>query len=171
MFLNCLGVIPMKRLAQILLFLLVGGIGYLDLAIAGEPGEVGVAVANDMRIELYLKPPILDLAQTSGKPMEMTGLPTHHFEVRVFDVETGKFIPYLDVLLHFKNLANNRMSMISLPPMLGSWFHYGSNGALPEKGRYEVTVYINLQDLMRYGPAEKKWGKSTNLRFEYEWQG
>jgi hypothetical protein len=58
-----------------------------------------------------------------------------------------------------------------LSPMLGSWFHYGSNGALIEKGRYEVTVYVNLQNLMRYGAAEKKWGQSTTVRFDYDWEG
>lgn len=161
----------MKRIALILMLLLLGGIGHFELAIAGGADLVGTAVLNDMKIELYLKAPKTDLAETSGKPMDMIGLPTHHFEVRVFDVETGKFIPYLNVLLHFKNLSSNRMSMISLPPMLGSWFHYGSNGALIEKGRYEVTVYVGLQDLMRYGAEEKKWGKSTNVRFEYDWEG
>ncbi len=161
----------MKRIAPFLILLLLGGIGHVELAIADDADAVGTAVVNDMRIELYLKAPRIDLAKTSGKPTAMNGLPTHHFEVKVFDVETGRFIPYLDVLLHFKNLSSNRMSMLSLSPMLGSWFHYGSNGALIEKGRYEVTVYVNLQDLMRYGAAEKNWGKSTTVRFDYDWKG
>ncbi len=161
----------MKRIAPFLMLLLLGGIGHVELAIADDADAVGTAVVNDMRIELYLKAPRTDLAKTSGKPTAMNGLPTHHFEVNVFDVETGRFIPYLDVLLHFKNLSSNRMSMLSLSPMLGSWFHYGSNGALIEKGRYEVTVYVNLQDLMRYGAAEKNWGKSTTVRFDYDWKG
>ena len=161
----------MKSIAPILMLLLLGGIGHFELAIAGDADAVGTAVVNDMRIELYLKAPKTDLAKTSGKPTAMNGLPTHHFEVKVFDVETGRFIPYLDVLLHFKNLSSNRMSMLSLSPMLGSWFHYGSNGALIEKGRYEVTVYVNLKNLMRYGAAEKKWGQSTTVRFDYDWEG
>jgi hypothetical protein len=153
-----------------LMLLLLGGIGHVESAIAGDADAVGTAVVNGMRIELYLKAPIADLANTSGEPTSMNGLPTHHFQANIFDVETGNFIPYLNVLLHFKNLSNNQMSMISLPPMLGSWFHYGSNGALIEKGRYEVTVYVNLQNLMRYGAAEKKWGKSTTVRFNYDWE-
>ncbi len=161
----------MKSIASILMLLLLGGIGNVELAIAGDADAVGTAVVNDMRIELYLKAPRTDLAKTSGKPTAMNGLPTHHFEVNVFDVETGRFIPYLDVLLHFKNLSSNRMSMLSLSPMLGSCFLYGSNGALLEKGRYEVTVYVNLQNLMRYGAAEKNWGKSTTVRFDYDWKG
>ena len=143
----------MKSIAPILMLLLLGGIGNVESAIAGDADAVGTAVINDMGIELYLNAPNTDLAKTSGKRMAMTGLPTHHFKVKVFDVETERSIPYLDVLLHFKNLSSNRMSMLSLSPMLGSWFHYGSNGALIEKGRHEVTVYVNLQNLMRYGAA------------------
>ena len=99
------------------------------------------------------------------------GLPTHHPEVRVFDVESGKSIPYLNVLVHFKDVASGQIYMLTLPPMLGNWFHYGGNGALPNKGKYEVQVFINPPELMRYKHMAEKWAKSVIATFNYEWKG
>lgn len=161
----------MKKMFLYLVLLLLGSIGQIEFATAGEANLVGTTVANDMRIEFYLSAPKADIVKPTNDPMAMNGLPTHHFEVRAFDVETGKFIPYLNVLLHFKNLSNNRLSMLSLSPMLGDWFHYGNNGALIEKGKYEVTVYVAPQDLLRYGQVRKKWMKSTIVSFNYDWKG
>jgi hypothetical protein len=144
----------------------------MNPAIAGKADLVGTAVVNDMRIEFYMEAPKHGMVMTSGMSMKMSdGLPTHHPEVKVFDVESGKFIPYLDVVLHFKNVASGQIHMLTLPAMLGSWFHYGRNGALPDKGKYEVKVFINPQELMRYKHMAEKWAKPAIVTFTYEWKG
>ena len=161
----------MKRMLPNLLLLLLGGLGLMESASAGKADLVGTAVVNDMRIEFYMEAPKQGMVMTSGDPMTMdNGMPTHHPEVKVFDVETGKFIPYLDVVLHFKNLSTGELRMLKLPPMLGSWFHYGRNAALSAKGKYEVTVLVNPQQLMRYKRMAKKWAKPATLTFTYEWK-
>ena len=151
--------------------LLTGGFGMTNISLAGEADLVGTTVVNDMKIAFYMEAPKQGMVMTSGRPIAMDGgLPTHHPEVKVFDVESGKFIPYLDVLLHFKNIATGEIRMISLPPMLGSWFHYGRNGALPH-GKYEVQVIVNPKNLMRYEDMAEKWAHPAIVTFNYEWKG
>jgi hypothetical protein len=158
------------KLLSALLWL--GVLGTMNPAIAGKSDLIGTAVVNDMKIEFYMEAPKYGMVRTSGRPLTMdNGLPTHHPEVKVFDVESGKFIPYLDVVLRFKNLASGEIRLLNLPPMLGSWFHYGRNGALPDKGKYEVQVIINAQDLMRYKEMAAKWAKPAIAVFTYEWKG
>ena len=155
-----------------ILLLLTGGLGIMNPAIAGKADLVGTAVVNDMRNEFYMEAPKHGMVMTSGMSMKMSdGLPTHHPEVKVFDVESGKFIPYLNVVLHFKNVASGQIHMLTLPAMLGSWFHYGRNGALPDKGKYEVKVFVNPQELMRYKHMAEKWAKPAIVTFTYEWKG
>jgi Cu/Ag efflux protein CusF len=154
------------------LLLLTGGLDVMNPAVAGKADLVGTAVVNDMRIEFYMEAPKHGMVMTSGRGMTMDGgLPTHHPEVKVFDVESGKFIPYLDVVLHFKNVASGQVHMLTLPPMLGSWFHYGRNGALPGEGKYEVQVIVTPQDLMRYKRMAEKWAEPAIAVFAYEWKG
>lgn len=147
------------------------GLGLTNSAVASEAGLVGTAVVNDMRIEFYMEAPKTGMVTTSGTPVKMrTGLPTHHPEVKVFDVESGKLIPYLDLVLHFKELATGDLQMTKLPPMLGSWFHYGRNVALSHKGKYEVQVFVTAQELMRYKDMAGKWAKPAIVTFAYEWK-
>lgn len=161
----------MKTIFFSALVLLTSGLGITNPAVAGKADLVGTAVVNDMRIELYMEAPKTGMVLTSGTPIRMrSGLPTHHPEVKVFDVESGKFIPYLDVVLHFKELATGELQMIKLPPMLGSWFHYGRNAALSHKGKYEVQVFIVPQELMRYKRMAEKWAKPAIATFTYEWK-
>ena len=159
-----------KPLSVVLL--LTGGLSIMNPAISGKADLVGSKVVNDMRIEFYMEAPKQGMVLTSGMSMKMdNGMPTHHPEVKVFDVEGGKFIPYLDVVLHFKNVATGKIHMLTLPPMLGSWFHYGRNSALPGNGKYEVQVFVTPQDLMRYKSMAEKWAQPAIAAFNYEWKG
>jgi hypothetical protein len=61
---------------------------------AGKADLVGTEVAGDMRIEYYMEHPKKGMVMSSGKKMPMMNpAPTHHPEVKVFDTESGKFIP------------------------------------------------------------------------------
>jgi len=136
---------------------------------AGKEDLVGTKVVEDMRIEFYMEAPKHGMVMTSGKPMMMAGNPTHHPEVKVFDKKSGQFIPYMDVVLRFKKLSNGKELKIPLPPMLGGWFHYGRNASLPGKGRYQVTVDVTPQELMRYKRMAKKWATPASVKFDYNW--
>jgi uncharacterized protein involved in high-affinity Fe2+ transport len=138
---------------------------------AGKEDLVGTKIARDMKIELYMESPKKGMVMTSGKKMAMMNpKPTHHPEVKVFDTETGKFIPYLDVEAVFVNLTSNRILQIDVPAMLGGYFHYGRNASLPGKGSYKVFIKITPQELMRYDRMAKKWATPTTVSFDFNYK-
>jgi uncharacterized protein involved in high-affinity Fe2+ transport len=137
---------------------------------AGKEDLVGMEVVNDMRIEFYMEAPKHGMISTSGKQMKTMGMkPTHHPEVKVFDTESGNFIPYLDITLQIEHKNTGKKMNITLPPMLGGWFHYGRNAALPEKGEYQITVEVIPQELMRYKRMAKKWAAPASITFPFSW--
>jgi uncharacterized protein involved in high-affinity Fe2+ transport len=124
-----------------------------------------------MRIEFYMEAPKQGMVMTSGKSMMMMdNKPTHHPEVKVFDTESGKFVPYLDVSVLFENQSTGAKIDIPLPAMLGGWFHYGRNAMLPEKGIYQVTIDVVPQELMRYKRMAKRWADPASVSFVYTWK-
>ncbi len=138
---------------------------------AGKEDLVGTKVIGDMKIEFYMEHPKKGMVTTSGKKMAtMNPAPTHHPEVKVFDAETGKFIPYLNVEAVFVNLTGDRILQIGIPAMLGSYFHYGRNASLPGKGKYKVFVKITPQELMRYEQMANKWATPTTVSFDYDYK-
>lgn len=137
---------------------------------AGVEDLVGKKVVNDMIIEFYMESPKMDMVMTSGMPMKMKMKPTHHPELKVFDVESGKFIPYLDVKVQFINQATGKMLNIPLPAMLGGFFHYGQNATLPGKNKYLITINVVPQELMRYKRMATKWAAPFEVSFEYDWK-
>ncbi len=144
---------------------------FVGTANAGKEDLVGVKMVNDMKIEFYMEAPKHGMVMTSGKSMMMMdNKPTHHPEVKVFDVESGKFIPYLDVSAQFENQLTGAKIDVPLPAMLGGWFHYGRNVMLPEKGIYQVTIDVVPQELMRYKRMEKKWAAPVSISFVYTWE-
>ncbi len=159
----------MKKVCCFPILIAVAGLCLSVPASAGKEDLVGTKVVNDMRIEFYMEAPKHGMVMTSGKPMKMMGTPTHHPEVKVFDTKSGRFIPYVDVVLRFKKLPNGKELQIPLPPMLGGWFHYGRNAALPGKGKYQVTVKVAPQELMRYKRMAKKWAAPVSATFDYNW--
>ena len=160
----------MKKHIILSMVLFVIGIGFAAFVNAGKEDLVGTKVLNDMKIELYMEAPKQGMVMTSGKRMMMQETPTHHPEVKVFDTASGKFIPYLDVVLDFENLATGEQFRLPLPPMLGGWFHYGRNATLPGKGPYWVTVHVVPQEVMRYKRMAKKWATSARVGFAYNWR-
>jgi len=144
---------------------------FAGTANAGEDDLVGVKITNDMKIAFYMEAPKHGMVMTSGKSMMvMDKKPTHHPEVKVFDTESGKFIPYLDVSVRFENQSTGAKMDVPLPAMLGGWFHYGRNAMLPEKGSYQVTINVVPQELMRYKSMEKKWANPASVSFDYTWK-
>ncbi len=161
----------MKKLVTLSMVLFVIGIGFAAFVNAGKEDLVGTKVVNDMKIELYMEAPKQGMVMTSGKPMMMEGTPTHHAEVKVFDPASGRFIPYLDVVLHFENQSTGeKLRLLPLPAMLGGWFHYGRNATLPGKGTYKVTVDVTPQELMRYKRMAKKWAAPASITLTYNWK-
>lgn len=161
----------MKTLHILTTVMFVSALGFAGPASAGKADLVGAKVVSDMRIEVYMEAPKYGMVMTSGKPMMMKGTPTHHAEVKVFDTESGRFIPYLDVVLRFKNLSSGDTLRLPLPAMLGGWFHYGRNASLPAKGKYQVTVDVIPQELMRYKRMAAKWASPASATFEFDWKG
>lgn len=144
---------------------------YTPVSLAGKEDLVGTELIGDMKIEFYMEHPKQGMVMTSGKKMPMTNPPpTHHPEVKVFDTDSGKFISYLNVEAVFVNLTNNKYLSIDIPPMLGSYFHYGRNAALPGKGKYKIFLKISPQELMRYDRMAKKWATPVSLSFDYEYK-
>ncbi len=137
----------------------------------GKEDLVGTKVVGDMKIEFYMESPKKGMVMTSGKKMAMMGpKPTHHPEVKVFDVESGKFIPYLDMKAVFVNLTSDKILQIDIPAMLGGYFHYGRNASLPGKGKYKVFIKIVPQEMMRYARMAKKWATPTTVSFDFEYK-
>ena len=160
----------MKKVCFLALLIALAGLCLAGPASAGKEDLVGTKVVNDMRIEFYMEAPKHGMVMTSGKPMMMMGTPTHHPEVKVFDTKSGRFIPYVDVVLRFKKLSNGKTLRVPLPAMLGGWFHYGRNAILPGKGKYRVTVEVTPQELMRYKRMAKKWAAPASITFDYNWK-
>lgn len=159
----------MRKVYSLPILIAVAGLCLAGSANAGKEDLVGTKVVKDMRIEFFMESPKSGMVMTSGKPMMMMGTPTHHPEVKVFDTESGRFIPYLDVVARFKKLPNGKKFQIPLPAMLGGWFHYGRNATLPGKGKYRVTIEVTPQELMRYKRMAKKWATPTNVTFDFNW--
>ena len=159
----------MKKVYSLPISIAVSWLCVTGSASAGKEDLVGTKVVKDMRIEFYMEAPKTGMVMTSGKPMMMMGTPTHHPEVKVFDTQSGQFIPYLDVVLSFKKLSDGKKLQIRLPAMLGGWFHYGRNATLPGKGKYRVTLEVTPQELMRYKRMAKKWATPANVTFDYNW--
>ncbi len=159
----------MRKVYSLPILIAFAGLCLGGPANAGKEDLVGTKVVNDMRIEFYMESPKHGMVMTSGKPMMMMGTPTHHPEVKVFDTQSGKFIPYLDVVLRVEKLPKGKTFKIPLPPMLGGWFHYGRNATLPGKGKYRVTVEVIPQELMRYKRMAKKWASPARVTFDYNW--
>jgi uncharacterized protein involved in high-affinity Fe2+ transport len=161
----------MKKTSQFLTVMFLIILLSPSISSAGEEDLVGTKVIGDMRIEFYMEHPKQGMVMTSGKKMPMMNPgPTHHPEVKVFDTDSGKFIPYLDVEAVFVNLTNNRYLFIDIPAMLGSYFHYGRNAALPGKGKYKIFIKILPQELMRYARMANKWATAVTVSFEYEYK-
>ncbi len=160
----------MRKAVAVLVPLFVIGISFAGRVNAGKEDLVGTKILNDMKIEFYMESPKQGMVMTSGKPIMMEETPTHHPEVKVFDTASGKFIPYLDVVLDFENLSTGEKLRLPLPPMLGGWFHYGRNATLPGKGPYRVTVHVVPQEVMRYKRMAKKWATSARVGFAYNWR-
>lgn len=165
----------MRKLYFLPILIAVAGLSLGAPANAGKDDLVGTKIVNDMRIEFYMESPKHGMVMTSGKPMVMRGAmkmvaaPTHHPEVKVLDAKSGRFIPYLDVVLRFERVPKGDTFNIPLPPMLGGWFHYGRNATLPGKGKYRVTVEVIPQELMRYKRMAKKWASPARVTFDYNW--
>jgi uncharacterized protein involved in high-affinity Fe2+ transport len=161
----------MKKTGYFLTIVLLFAFLFPKISPAGKEDLVGTKVVGDMKIEFYMEHPKDGMVMTSGKKMTMMSPgPTHHPEVKVFDVETGKFIPYLNVEAVFINLTADRILQTDIPAMLGGYFHYGRNASLPGKGKYKVFIKVTPQELMRYARMANKWAEPVTVSFDYEYK-
>ena len=161
----------MKKVAYVLAVVISFVLLFPGVSPAGKEDLVGTRIVGDMKIEFYMESPKKGMVMTSGKKMAMHNpAPTHHPEVKVFDSETSKFIPYLDVEAVFVNLTSDRILQTDIPAMLGGFFHYGRNASLPGKGKYKVFIKITPQELMRYDRMAKKWATPTTASFDFNYK-
>ena len=161
----------MKKVAYVLAVVISFVLLFPGVSPAGKEDLVGTRIVGDMKIEFYMESPKKGMVMTSGKKMAMHNpAPTHHPEVKVFDSETGKFIPYLDVGAVFVNLTSDRILQTDIPAMLGGFFHYGRNASLPGKGKYKIFIKITPQELMRYDRMAKKWATPTTVSFDFNYK-
>ncbi len=161
----------MKKVACVLAVVISFVLLFPGVSPAGKEDLVGTKVVGDLKIEFYMESPKKGMVMTSGKKMAMQNMaPTHHPEVKVFDTETGSFIPYLDLEAVFVNLTSDRILQTDLPAMLGGFFHYGRNASLPGKGKYKVFIKITPQELMRYDRMAKKWAAPTTVSFGFNYE-
>ena len=161
----------MKKLGYFLAVVISFVLLFHGVSLAGKEDLVGTKVVGDMKIEFYMESPKKGMVMTSGKKMAMQNMaPTHHPEVKVFDTETGKFIPYLDLEAVFVNLTSDSILQTDIPAMLGGFFHYGRNASLPGKGKYKVFIKKTPQELMRYERMAKKWATPTTVSFDFNFK-